>query len=211
MSRSFLLRRQQPDGPVVSHCEYPSTAEQNPGLSAGIAEIPTPAIVVSMALHLRSANAAAIRLASDAGFTISDVVRGEGLLPGEWQRLRQAVQRVAAQRHESALELTFRDGCTWALLLRPALICQDQGLVTLHLANLSTLPRLPRSWMAAYGLTPCEVEVCDGILRGASAGEIAQARGVQEITVRCQVRAILEKVRVTSMRALCLKLSLLPR
>jgi len=94
-----------------------------------------------------------------------------------------------------------------------SLLTASTGLIALEMPNQKqhTPPLLPRSWMVAYGLTPCEAEVCDGILRGASAGDIAKLRGVQEITVRCQVRAILDKVGVTSMRALCLKLSLLPR
>jgi DNA-binding NarL/FixJ family response regulator len=79
---------------------------------------------------------------------------------------------------------------------------KDRALILLREAAPS--PAAPRAELlrGLFGLTRAEAEVARALSGGATKRAVAEARGLREVTVRTQVRAILEKTGAANLRDL---------
>ena len=83
------------------------------------------------------------------------------------------------------------------LVIRPEAVLGAFGASVLVLVLLVDphIPPVPDSFTlaVAFGLTPAESRVAEGLLRGLSAAEIAANCHVEVSTIRTQIRALLAK------------------
>jgi DNA-binding NarL/FixJ family response regulator len=171
-----------------------------------------PAFVVSPTAALLLANQAAERqLRAGVPFEARHG-RLVAAARGSAARLEAAIRAATALRHRSASDWAERasDGSNWIVRVLPMQGDSGCALVYLRstdaqLASTSVLERL-------FSLTAAEADIARQLASGLSVKEIAYARGVSELTVRSQVRAVLTKTgarRLSGLQALVRSVPLL--
>ncbi|MGB7301721.1 MAG: hypothetical protein WBD34_20555 [Burkholderiaceae bacterium] len=120
----------------------------------------------------------------------------------EWRRLLDGVARGGAGLFD--LHLSDR----WFAVA--ASTCAN-GTILIRFERPGELSAAARQFLSRqYRLTPAELIVVDGLLRGISPRGIAKEKGVAESTVRTQIKHALSKTRARGISELILKITRLP-
>jgi DNA-binding CsgD family transcriptional regulator len=126
-------------------------------------------------------------------------------------RLAAAIRAATSAHHSSAsawAETASGDGTQWALRVVPMNGMPGRALVyAVRVAN-CTVPA--KVLQQTFGMTGSEAEVAYQLADGATVKEIAFKRGVSELTVRAQVRAVLAKTGARRLPALSAILRSIP-
>jgi DNA-binding CsgD family transcriptional regulator/PAS domain-containing protein len=195
-------------------------ADAATGLAA-LEALPQAVAVVDSALRLVLANAAAELLLADPlrGLRVHGAADRTGarlalspLLAADRQALARLVEATALRggsggamrvRHEASLPATAVMVMPLPGRLAGRREARVPGRALLLLKPLHA-PAPPSSALLCelFALTRTEADVARALAGGTSKAQIAQARGLQETTVRTQVRSILEKTGSPNLRAL---------
>ena len=180
-------------------------------LARVIAEDPNPAALVSARGIVLAANPAAARFGIRAG----------DRLPDELGAFSTASTRIAALLGENGrtdeggvlglMEFESEEGPDKALFGLSRVISDPDPSVAGLLTALAPLwnPQSLAMLARHYGLTAAETDIVRLLVEGRSAGEIAAARDTSRLTVRTQVKSILQKTGIESQSDLVRRLGFL--
>lgn len=168
-----------------------------------------PVVLVDAASRIVHANPAARMLFAAGGALSSE----HGILHASSSAAAQLLTAAIAQTAQPEarmgkvgidIPLPFADGrpgCAHVLPLGPGSVRGALGGGASAAVFFAPSPEPFRppveAWAAAFGFTPAEIKVLDGLVRGQSVGEVARGLSVAETTVRTHVASMMSKAGVS--------------
>lgn len=173
------------------------------------------AMIVSPEGELIFANAAARRIAeAEDGVSVKPLGRRLlAALPSDQEQLDQLILSAGSGGSGGLMEIrrpSTKPPYTVLVSPPPAGVAQGKRAFV-FLVDSEDADRFPADWLReVHGFTTSELVVARSLMSGETADQVAASRQVSINTVRAQVRTMLLKARVGSLRDLAVKLGRLP-